>query len=187
MIPGKLWPFVIEEHKKFIPSYNQAVRHGEESPSSPDGVTVGPAKADGNNGMTALGGGDITRRQTTIRKIMTTGEENKEASTKELLNNQTEEQVMDQVKDAVKAYKADSELDDVSNGKEDSSNAKKSTKKIRFNLHTHRIRRVKDLTEIEITGWFNDSDDNSDYSDDDFSCYSAPSTTSKITVQSLII
>ena len=166
MIPGKLWPFVTEEHKKFILSYNQAVRHGEELPSSPDGVTVGPAKADGNNGMTALRGGDNTRRQRSIGKFMTTGEENKEASTKELLN----DQVTDQDKDAVQAYEADPELDDISNGKEDSSNAKKSMKKIWFNLHNHRIQRVPGHTEIEIPGWL-DSDDNSDNSNDNFSCY----------------
>ena len=128
MIPGKLWPYVKDEHREFILSYNQAVHHNEELPSSPDGVTVRPAKAKGNSRMTTLGGGDITCRQ---RKVMTTVDETKDALTKELPSNQAKEQATDQVEDKVtKPYEADSELDDISNGKEDSSNAMKSTKNI---------------------------------------------------------
>ena len=45
--PSMIWHALKPEHQKWVLSYNAAVRHNEELPSPPSGVTIGKAFDDG--------------------------------------------------------------------------------------------------------------------------------------------
>lgn len=60
--PGSAWTSLQKTHKDFVIKYNRAIRHSEEPPAPPAGVTIGPKSDDEN------GNGDVkTTRQ--IRRI----------------------------------------------------------------------------------------------------------------------